>query len=382
MADMTASPARAREIVQRLASSPRFAGSAAEADARKFCGTVLERAGFELSIEDFEFSRFPARVGPSVTASVLAVSLLGAHLTAAHGMPGVALAIVAAGVAIAALAGMLLVRRGVAGMRWMRTSATNVVARRKKSGPEPTVWLVAHLDSKSQTIPMLVRIAAIVAIGLILGALVLTLLLQVGGVAEKLGLCHDCLRIAGAAIAFAGAIATLPVILCFIGNESLGALDNASGVASVLLASELVRPHANIGVVLTSAEELGLAGAGAFARSRTAKGVALNCDTIDDEGRFICMRSDSSARSDDIAAKLQQAARREGVAVQIRRTIPGILTDGTAFSDAGWSACTLSRGNLRTLARVHTRRDGPALIRGTGIAQAACMLATTAEEFA
>ena len=62
--------------------------------------------------------------------------------------------------------------------------------------------------------------------------------------------------------------------------------------------------------------------------------------------------------------------------------IPGILTDGVAFAESGWDVCTLSRGNLGTLARVHTASDTSGRIDGTGIALAARILAATVEELA
>jgi hypothetical protein len=57
-----------------------------------------------------------------------------------------------------AIGGRAVARR-VTALTWSRASATNLVATRGA----PRVWLVAHLDSKSQPIPMLVRIAGIIA---------------------------------------------------------------------------------------------------------------------------------------------------------------------------------------------------------------------------
>jgi hypothetical protein len=60
--------------------------------------------------------------------------------------------------------------------------------------------------------------------------------------------------------------------------------------------------------------------------------------------------------------------------------IPGVLADSIAFSHAGWDSVTLSRGNLATLARVHTTNDTRERLNGTGIAKAARLLAATVEE--
>ncbi len=170
-------------------------------------------------------------------------------------------------------------------------------------------------------------------------------------------------------------IALLPLIFCFIGNKSNGALDNASGVAAVLLAAQ--RLPQSVGVLITSGEELGLAGARGFARLNPVKGVALNCDTIDDRGGFIIMRSGLSTRS---AGAMKRAADTRGIPLKLRRLIPGILADHVAFNQSGWDSCTLSKGNLATLRAVHTSGDRNTSIDGTAIAQAADILVAAAEE--
>jgi Zn-dependent M28 family amino/carboxypeptidase len=154
-------------------------------------------------------------------------------------------------------------------------------------------------------------------------------------------------------------------------------VDNASGVISVLLAARALSALPDVGVIITSAEELGLAGARAFVDSHSTRDVALNCDTIDDAGEFRCMAS--GARGSLVAA-IGRAASRLSLNVPIRALLPGILADSVAFADAGWESVTLSRGNLATLARVHTSSDTRERLNGTGIAKAALLLAATVEE--
>jgi hypothetical protein len=79
-------------------------------------------------------------------------------------------------------------------------------------------------------------------------------------------------------------------------------------------------------------------------------------------------------------ALLAAAASATGERIRVLRLIPGILTDHVALADAGWETVTLSRGDLRTLQRIHTSRDSLASMRGTGIASAARVLARTATE--
>jgi hypothetical protein len=107
-------------------------------------------------------------------------------------------------------------------------------------------------------------------------------------------------------------------------------------------------------VLLTSAEELGLAGARAWVRGRPAA-VALNCDGVDDAGTLTCMYSGRAPAG--LLDALRQVAGDAGDAVRVRRLLPGILVDGVALADAGWAVITVSRGTLRTLARIHTSAD-------------------------
>lgn len=338
----------------------------------------LEADGFEITEEAFSFSAFPASAGPSVLGIFFAMVTLSAARLAATSSLIVALATAIGGLAFTVLAGRVLMRWGTPHFPAMRRQSTNVIARRDLTRA-PNVWLVAHLDSKSQTIRMLVRVGSVVLAGLFFLLFIFSVGLQMSGVPIAEGDQRVMLAWQSAILAFLTAVAVLPIVFCFIGNHSRGALDNATGVAAVILAAESLPLEMNVGVLLTSGEELALAGARAFAESHRQIGVALNCDTIDDSGEFICM---SSSRRNDSARKVAGAAATIGERVRPRGMIMGILADNVAFSDAGWDACTLSRGNLATLARVHTSRDIPELLDGTGIARAARILARAAEELA
>src|SRR5439155_123148 len=144
---------------------------------------------------------------------------------------------------------------------------------------EPRAWLVAHLDSKSQSIPMLIRISSYLALMTVLfvafGSGFLLLLGAIRHVNWNL-------------IVIAAVIAALPSLLCFVQNKSRGALDNATGVAAVLLAARLISPEKPLGVLITSGEELDLAGARAW-ENGTGGAPMINCDTVDDAGIWRCM---------------------------------------------------------------------------------------------
>lgn len=376
--------AKARELVHTLAAQARFTGSLAEEDARGVCAAELARSGFEVSEQRFTFSEFPARWGPPLGAIVaIGLAALTGFLAAKPGGASVGLVVLGTGLALLGWASAKIARKGIVAFPWMRSTGTNLIATRgRHRRNRPSVWLVAHLDSKSQTIPMLLRVASIVGLTLTFAGLLLALIagtvvqfgpespgfLALGELAADLVLVFFYLIVASA----------LPIVFCLVGNRSHGAVDNASGVATVLACVHELDSLTPIGILISSGEELGLAGARAFVARRPERGVALNCDTIDDDGRFIFMAS--GGRPPLLAAALSKAADRLGIHASVIPMLPGVLADNIAFSDAGWESCTVSRGNLATLARVHTARDRPEFIEGTGIAQAARLLVATVEE--
>jgi hypothetical protein len=258
-----------------------------------------------------------------------------------------------------------MLRRGVLDFPLLRTKGVNLVAVR--GAAEPKVWLVAHLDSKSQPVPSVARIGGV-------ALLVLALLLAVIGVLVTLAGTPSRTLWIGALVA--ASVGALPVLASVVGSQSAGAVDNASGVAAVLAAAALLGREVACGVLLPSAEELGLAGGRAWARAHAAA-VALNCDGVDDEGAIVIMYN--GRMPTDVVAAVRAASPRP---VRVRRMPLGLLTDSTALSDAGWRTVTVSHGSLGTLRRVHTSRDSLANLRGTSVDDVSVILARAAEALA
>jgi acetylornithine deacetylase/succinyl-diaminopimelate desuccinylase-like protein len=362
--------ADARELLEEIASAPRLAGSEHEARTRQLCATLLEGHGFSAREIPFTFSEFPGRYGPTVIGLLLIVTvLLTSHVYSSHGGAGPALLTLTIGFILAGFAGRWLGRHGTQQFPWLRSSSANLVAIRGK----PTVWLVAHADSKSQTMPMIVRVAAVVETSAVAALLGLTLII---GLFVEMGNTMSTLVLVLAIVAAAAAI---PLVFCLTGNNSPGAVDNGSGLVSIMLAVRELTAQENLGVIVTSGEEFALAGARAYVESHRERAIAINCDTIDDPGRFLCMAHGRN-REGGAAGAVSRAGARLELHVSVRGMIPGILADSIAFSDAGWDAVTVSRGNLSTLARVHTSSDTRERLDGSGIAQAARLLAATIEE--
>jgi hypothetical protein len=363
---------KAREIVTRLAATTRFAGSDGEARARSFCRSLLEQQGFSVEEQPFEFSRAPALWGPSLISALAAAAVfLGRHLATGHHMPFTGLLVALGGVIAIGVAAILGAKFGVRGFPLQRSRSVNLVAVKRDASARPTTWLCAHVDSKSQTIPMLVRVLSTVLFAVTSAAVAATLLILV---------IFPDLTTAGSVattLSWLAVVTALPIVLCFITNRSRGALDNATGVAAILLAVDEIDRSNNIGVVITSAEELGLAGARHFAAAESTGEFAINCDTIDDNGFFYCMAS--GPRSERINGAIGRAS---GGSLRLRPMIPGIIADNVAFTAMGWESFTLSRGNIGTLGYVHTSRDTSDRLKGTGIAKASSLIAAIVEELA
>jgi hypothetical protein len=391
--------AEALAHIKALARGPRPAGSPDESLARRYCRQSLEGNGFSVTEEPFTFSAAVGRWATPLAGAILA----GAMVAVVRGYPIAWLA----GTAVAlGIVGRWAATRGVLELPLDRQQSTNLVAIRG----EPEIWLVAHIDSKSQPTPILVRAAAILAL------IVVVIVLVALGVVEMMG---RALPTWTPWLAGLGAIAALIVSSAWVGQSSPGAADNATGVATLLSAVDGLPQHVSLGVLITSAEELGLAGARAWARGRqreapgrspdagdvarnnkvdagasaerthpgparraahlsapspsmAAPPLAINIDTVDEHGTFRCMAHGSHSHL--LAVRVARAGQAISRPVVVRSLIPGILTDGVALADAGWRVVTLSRGNLGTLWRIHTPRDSVDRLTGRGVASAALLV--------
>ena len=369
---------RAKSLLTELARAPRFAGSSEESEARQLCKAELERAGFACRELPFEYSEWPGRWGPPIAAAFQAFTILTvAHMAVHHGALS-ALAVGALMLVALVFASTDVKRRWIARFPLGRARSTNLEARRG----EPRVWLVAHLDSKSQTVPILVRIASSIVLAIVMVLALIVLLLSLVGVSFPVTIWH--------AVALTAVLGALPSMLCFVRNHSNGAVDNASGVVAALLASQSDAAPRDLGVVITSGEELGLAGARAWALSALPLSVGqlsakpeisiLNCDTVEDGGQWRCMYT--GKRPDRIMVAAETIAGALGARVRAGRLIPGILADSMVFADRGLKAVTVGRGTLKTLARIHTRRDNSNTLTGNGAAEASAILSALAKELA
>src|SRR5439155_10067253 len=175
---------------------PSPTGSAAADEARGYCADVLRNLGFSVVARPFEYSAFPGSV-----ATPLAGLWLALAVSSVTG-PVLIVAIV-----VLVVAARYFAHEGVLSFRLMRRRGVNLEATRSD---QTRVWLVAHVDSKWQPVPTMLRVAGIILLGLAtLGAVVLSVVQMRADVAR------------GAWPWLVGLtwIAALPVILTLVGSR-------------------------------------------------------------------------------------------------------------------------------------------------------------------
>lgn len=357
-----------RVLLGRIGGAARPAGSKAEADARGVCADWLRESGFTVEERPFSYSAAPGEWGTPIAGVALLIAALGVVYGMAVSSSGTSPTLHVAFAALIAIgsAGWWVGRYGTRLIPFRRRSGVNLEARRGV----PNVWFVAHLDSKSQPVSLLTRAVSAVAV-----ASMWATMLVVWAISQLVSVPPLVFLI----LAGCAAAAAVPLLISLVGTRGHGALDNASGVASILGAVRAMDPALPVGVVVTSAEEYGLAGARAWVeemRNRTREevrsGVAINCDGVDDQGVLTITAGGEGWNLVHLFCGVVAAFRPD---LRIRRRLPGVLLDATAFADRGWAACTVSQGTRGSLARVHTSRDTLSSFSGAGVENVAGVLA-------
>ncbi len=353
------SAATIRDVLSTLAI-PRRTGSAGWLQTTNWLQERLRALGYTVEIRSFTFSDWPARFGPPLIGVLVASGALLAWWLLRQDRPGMALSVLLSLQATAA-AVLLSNERAQVRLPWGRGPGVNLYA----GSDRPRYLVVAHRDSKSQPVPIGLRVVAAAIASL--GWLVLT----GGAVLQAAGL-----GLAPAAGAAAGAAFASGLILagCTVGNGSPGALDNASGVAALIAIAERLHGRTDVAFLITDAEELGLAGANAAAGSFAFLSGVINLDGLDDRGPVHLLGPHGLRRRGGAPAVervLCAAARSRDIEVRSRAVPRGLMLDHLAFTRAGVPAVSVLRGTLRSLTRVHRPADAADRLDGSG----ACLVA-------
>jgi hypothetical protein len=318
-----------------------------------------------------------------VLGSVMAAVILLLDLTATW-LPGVATGVAVLGIVVALLAAIAALEySGRLRARWVArllgyrfptgpglsdaysVRAANITA---VKSPVPRVWLVAHSDSKAQRHSLGTRMVAVWLVVAGVGAL----LLVASGALRALGfvgVATTAATILGAALAVVGGMV---LAVAGLKDGSPGAVDNATGVLAVLAAAEALRWHSEVGILITGAEELAMAGAREWVRKGRRGEAFVNFDGVDGQGRYVLWVHNGHApgRARALASQLRDTLGRNETRI-VKYLTFGMFVDGMILAGADLAGVTVQRGTFRgTAAVAHTPEDVPSRVDIEGAVRA------------
>jgi acetylornithine deacetylase/succinyl-diaminopimelate desuccinylase-like protein len=342
-------------------SFPRYPGTEGDQQAISWVEERMRRIGLETILEEFTYD-----IGPAQRA-LQAVMVASAVLVAAAGFLTPSSPVVGLILLVAALIPSVIF---LAWAPWIEklyrrqghTRTANVIGRRKVAKPRLTLILMAHHDSKSQSLSFPFRMGFTIIS--IIGALCLATVILTALVSGLLPGPPWLPPAAGSATALAAfALATMKS-----GNRSPGGVDNAGSVAIILaVARELLdRLDAEIELMVlsTGAEEDHMVGAMRWldlhADAFDHPVYCLNLDGAGAPGRAVLIERYGFGRL--FSAAMSNAARRAAERLQIDPRgivmLPGMGIDSIPFAHRGIPCLTLSSGSLgRATMSVHSAND-------------------------
>lgn len=374
-------------------SLPRRTGSPGEAQAQEYIINRFKALGLEPREEEFSFTPILGLLSKGFLLIVL-LSLTALHLLSPfYPFLGVTLCLY---ILILTL-GFLWGRPVVALLGWAlfkevpflkKLHSKNITATwpdgRGVLRYAPTVahiYILAHYDSKSQTLPIGGRIPLVMA--LFLSTLSLSayyLLIPLAG-----------LHVPGTierAIFITALTSGLVLLWTKTRNLSPGAVDNASGVALMLYLAEAIKKEVQefkgskvqgfkglrFHFVATGAEEEGLVGA--FWLRKSIKGdpsgrpYFINLDGVGTKGRVYCTDKiglhPSSQGQKEFLSLIRRTAEKEGLKVYSPPITMGAMADHFPFTANGYRAVTFSTVSGRSL-WVHTPWDTLEMVEVEGM---------------
>ncbi len=271
------------------------------------------------------------------------------------------------------------------GRRYSTANLVAVLPEVSEDAALPCLYLAAHYDSKSQRLPLAIRIALFI------------LTLAGAGAFAVLGflrLVFPALAPLATGVGIVVLLSGLPLLFFQdVGNASPGAIDNASGAGLVLHLAECFSRHPDwrdklrVKILITGAEELAVMGAAAYVRAHLAalrrqaqRGglYILNFDGVGVRGR-LCFVGETEQGTRTRLLSLIRAACREMRLPLGRFNLVGALFDHLPFAEVGFDALSLV-----TLGRaswwVHTPQDSVEKLDVEGFRQAGAVALRVVEK--
>ncbi len=357
-------------------AGPRRTGSPGETAAVEYITGRLRGFGLEVHEEPFSYSTILKKFLKLTIISILIVLLLVFFLfqfkpfltgVLVTFMLFLVLRFLSGVPFVATLRGLLFRELPLSG----RQESKNIVATTGNgdTGKRPHIYVLAHYDSKSQSLSIVYRmvLTGVFYFGCvyILGHYILAAL--VWGIPGGWLYAVYCL------VNFSG----LLLVFMVEGNYSPGAIDNASGVGTLLHLAEIISKErkrfndVDITFVATGAEEEALVGAFHLCKSLTkdAENPApknscyfINLDGVGLKGSIYCTHKIGihftfTEGQGNFARLVKEAGREEGLKVKTPPVVIGAAADHFPFTYEGFNAVTLSTVSKKAHV-VHTYKDG------------------------
>lgn len=371
---MTAFDARRAYEYACAVARPRRTGSPGEAATVEYIAQRLKEFGLDVHEESFTFPAVMRQLLKITVLSILIAQLVIFFLFNINPfLTGVIVTLM-----------LFLVLRFLSGIPFVATlrgllfrdipftkrqESRNIVATMGNGGTgnnNPHIYILAHYDSKSQSLPLIHRIVLISVFFLgsiyILSHYIIAAL--VWGTPGGWLYAVYCLT------NFSGIL----LISMVEGNYSPGAVDNASGVGILLHLAEIVSRDrkrfrdVDITFVATGAEEEALVGAFHLCRSLTEDSAPkdncyfINLDGVGFKGSVYCTHKIGihfafTEGQDGFARLVKEAGKEEGLEVKTPPVVIGAAADHFPFTYEGFNAVTLSMVSKKSRI-VHTHKDG------------------------
>ncbi|MBI5715464.1 MAG: M28 family peptidase, partial [Chloroflexi bacterium] len=276
----------------------------------------------------------------------------------------------------------------------LRVSETLRVSAKTLRVSRPHIYLVAHYDSKSQIMPILVRISLFAFV--IGGGLTFSLLSIISSFSfislNPFISSFPNLQSLISTLGILLLLASLPLILLDVGNKSPGAIDNASGVGTVLHLAECLalredlRDAIDVTILIPSAEEMGLMGAAAYvqhylASLRDEKELyVLNFDSVGIEGRLCYVDADNKHKPSRLLSLVKQTCKETNIPLS-HFSLIGALMDHIPFARAGFEAISFTVSGKASW-WIHTQHDSVKQLHPKGFAEVGSVAMRVIEKIA
>ena len=354
---------------------PRLVGSAGETEVQDYIVEQFTELGLDVSWEPFTFTKFPAEVLPRILSALFVLIVLSVPWFGERFPIPVCFACV-----LSLTIAMFFTQwqRRLEGLynvsREHRTENIIATNNANRDNNTPAFLLVAHYDSKSQTLPIAVRM---VAYGIaIVGLIALTIVMLVKVIALIWLPNYIVWGIAG--------ITSFCLLLLQINlteNRSPGAFDNASGVGVMLEVARVMMARderKNVTFLATGAEEYGMCGALRYIQAYADTYNRENTYVINLDGlgvgngvNLITRYGIPPTRTTRTLGNLfQTSSEALGIRVSERYLPIGVGLDSIPIASRGFETVTLTASGVGSVAlKIHSKQDRSELLNEESLQQ-------------